>query len=107
MESKEYEEVKVYVGYDMPMSDDSYAKDKATIGFSYTRSSGTLDRKRVEDELYEVVDNLAVKLGEYMVTKGKEVIDAEVNRRVAEIEIEYEEKLNLARQKIKALGEKK
>lgn len=106
METNNSEEVKVYVGYDLPMKDDSYAKDKATIGVSYTKSASELDRKAVEEDLFGVVDRLAVRLGEYLVTKGKEVVEAEVRRRVTDIEKEYEEKLNLARQKIKTLGVK-
>jgi len=105
-EKNDYEEVKVYVGYEMPMKDDSYAKDKASVGFSYTKGGNKIDREKVEEDLYKVADRLAEKLGDYLVTRGKEVVEAEVARRVGEIEKEYEEKLNIARQQIKTLGKK-
>ena len=95
------EGVKTTIGYEMPLSDDTYSKEKAVLFVSFTIKNGEVD----EDHYQEVADKKATHLADLMekllIKKGIKMIDKLVDKKVEEIRKEYESKLTKARELVK------
>lgn len=101
MEAKKYEEVKTTIGYDIPLSDDTYAKDKASVFISFTVGSEELDMDRYQEIADKKADYLAERVENILVNKGKKMIEKLVDSKVEAVRQEYESKLAKAREIIK------
>ena len=100
-EITDYEEVKATIGYDMPLSDDSYSKEKASVYISFTMGGNSLDQEKYQEIATRKADQLAEAMLKILTEKGTKMIDKLVEDRITEIRNEYEDKLAKAREYVK------
>lgn len=98
-----YEEVKTYIGYEMPLKKSEYAKDKVSVGVSFTIGAEEIDMERYQKIADQKADFLAQSMTEKLMDKGSEMIDGIVEQKVEGIRQEYESSLRLARDYVKNL----
>jgi len=96
-----YEEVKSTIGYDMPLTDDSYSKEKASVFISFTIGANSLDQKKYQEIATKKADELAETMLRILSEKGIKMIDKLVEDRIEVIRNEYEDKLAKAREYVK------
>jgi hypothetical protein len=103
--NEEYTKVRSSIGFEMPLKNSDYAKDKATTYITFTMKVPKLK----EDEYQAIANKKAQQLAEWMVEvlveKGKNLIDALVDKRVEDIRKEYEQTLAKAREEYLKLKE--
>jgi hypothetical protein len=101
LQEKNYEEVKSSIGYDMPLTDDSYSKEKASVFISFTIGSNSLDQEKYQEIATKKAEELANLMGRILSEKGVKMIDKLVEERITAIRDEYEDKLSKAREYVK------
>jgi hypothetical protein len=79
-----YEEVKATLGYDMPLSSDTYSKEKASLYISFTIGGDELNMKEYRKVVKETVKDLAKGTEELLIEKGQNMIDKIVEEKVKE-----------------------
>lgn len=118
-----YEEVKATLGFDIPLSKDTYSKEKASVFISFTIGGDSLDRELYTKEATRIAKELTEETKEILKQQGEEVKQGieelrntrnpEIDKLREELANEYDEKLKKAkeiileqREKIKLLENK-
>jgi len=114
-ELNKYEEVKATVGYDIPLSKDTFAKEKASLFLSFTIGADKLDREEYRKEVREVVKELAEDTKQVLreqwtgisetVEELKSTRNDLIDKLRAELSVEYDGKLAKAKEMILELRE--
>lgn len=114
-ELNKYEEVKATVGYDIPLSKDTFAKEKASLFLSFTIGAEHLDREEYRKEVRQVVKELAEDTKQVLLEQGvdvkasieelKSTRNDLIDKLRAELSAEYDGKLAKAKEMILELRE--
>lgn len=114
-ELNKYEEVKATIGYDIPLSKDTFAKDKASLFISFSIGGDKLDKEEYRKEVREVVKELAEDTKQVLreqwvgisetVEELKSTRNDLIDKLRAELSVEYDGKLAKAKEMILELRE--
>jgi ElaB/YqjD/DUF883 family membrane-anchored ribosome-binding protein len=111
METKnKYEEVKATLGYEIPLSDDTYSKEKASVYLSFTVGADELDRKQYTQMVKDTVKDLTDEAKRILLERGEELKkdleelkntrNPEIDKLREELDKEYKERFEKAKEMI-------
>ena len=110
MENNTWQEVKASLGYDLPLSEDTYSKEKASVYLSFTMGAEEIDREKYTEEVRKVSKALVEDAKEILMQDSQEVIKSieelknnrsdDVDKLRIELAEQYGEKLKKAKEVI-------
>ncbi len=103
-------EVKATLGYELPLSKDTYSKEKASVYLTFMITGEDLDKKKFQKEVNDTVKELSIQAKEVLlegwegVKKDLESLRAGRGEAIDELRValdkEYTEKLTTAKEEI-------
>jgi small-conductance mechanosensitive channel len=110
MENNKWQEVKASLGYDLPLSKDTYSKEKASVFLSFIMGAEHIDREKYREEVRKVSKALVQDAKEILKEDSQEVIKSieelknnrsdDVDKLRVELAEQYEGKLKKAKEVI-------
>jgi gas vesicle protein len=105
-----YEEVKATLGYEIPLSSDTYSKEKATVYLSITIGGDELDKDLYRKEARKIAMELTQDTKAILLEQGEEIKQSieelkntrnpEIDKVREELDKEYREKMEKAKEMI-------